>query len=114
MNPHYHMQTLEEPREDQSGGRGKAMDISPYQVHHVLRVYANRLKSQKQDTAKRLSASTAAQDEVKLSDEGKKKQLAAQVLSQVVGQLTTRRQEQEEVKATEDNPHSLPPDEGRR
>ena len=114
MNPHHHTQILEEPPDDQSRGRGRAMDISPYQVQHVLRVYANRLKSQKLETAKRLSASTAAQDEVKLSDEGKKKQLVAQVLSQVVGQLTTRRQEQEEVKAAEDSLYAVPPDEGRR
>jgi hypothetical protein len=90
------------------------MDISPYQVQHVLRVYANRLKSQELDTVKRLSASTAARDEVELSDDGKKKQLVAQVLSQVVGQLIIRRQEQEGVEAAEDSSHALPPDEGRR
>jgi hypothetical protein len=90
------------------------MDISPYQVQHVLRVYAKRLKSQGLDTMKRLSASTTARDEVEFSYDGKKKQLAAQVLSQVVGQLIIRRQEQEVVEAAEDNSHTIPPDEGRR
>jgi hypothetical protein len=90
------------------------MDISPYQIQHVLRVYVNRLKSQELDTSKRLSSSPAAQDEVKLLDEGKKKQLVAQVLSQVVGQLATRRREQEDVKAAEDGSHAVPPNEGRR
>lgn len=90
------------------------MDISPYQVQHVLRVYVNRLKSQELDTSKRLSSSPAAQDEIKLSGEGKKKQLVAQVLSQVVGQLATRRRGQEEFKATADGSHAASPDEERR
>ena len=114
MNLHHHMQTLEELPDDQSCEKGKAMDISPYQVQHVLRVYVHRLKSQELDTSKRLSSSPAAQDEIKLSGEGKKKQLVAQVLSQVVGQLATRRRGQEEFKATADGSHAVSPDEERR
>jgi hypothetical protein len=53
------------------------MDISPHQVQHVLRVYTNPLESQELDAVKRLSASTAARDDVELSDYGKKKQLVA-------------------------------------
>jgi hypothetical protein len=114
MNLHHYMQTLEEPPDDQSCEKGKAMDISSYQVQHVLRVYMNRLKSQELGTSKRLSSSPSAQDEVKLPGEGKKQQLVAQVLSQVIGRLATRRRRQEEVKAAEDGSDAVSPDEGRR
>jgi hypothetical protein len=114
MNLHHHMQALEESPDDQSCEKGKAMDVSPYQVQHVLKVYVNRLKSQELDTSKRLSSSPVAQDEVKLLGEGKKKQLVAQVLSQLVDRLATRRRGQEEVKAAEDGSYAVSPDEGRR
>ena len=86
------------------------MHISSYQVQHVLRVYTNQLKSQKLDAVKKMVASPLPQDEVTLSEEGKKKQLMGQVLSQVVGQLTTRAREQEHAEIAGD----LPPEEERR
>lgn len=91
------------------------MDISAYQVQHVLRVYTNQLKSQKLDAVKKLAFSTVPQDEVTLSAEGKKKQLFEEVLSQVVGQLTTRTRQHESARIAEDLPGDQSPDgEGRK
>ena len=90
------------------------MDSSMYQVQYVLKVYADRLKSQKLNTATSLIVPTVAQHEVELSSEGKKKQLVAQVLSRVVGLLTTQKLEQDEVKAAEDSLHAILPEERRR
>jgi len=90
------------------------MDISTYQVQHVLRVYTNQLKSQRLDALKRMAFSAPPQDEVTLSTEGKRKQLFEEVLSQVVGQLTTRTREQESAPITARLPRSVLPEGERR
>jgi hypothetical protein len=85
------------------------MDISTYQVQYVLRVYTNQLKSQRLDAVKKLAFSTLPQDEVTLSTEGKKKQLFEEVLSQAVGQFTTRTRQQERARLAENLPGDTSP-----
>jgi hypothetical protein len=90
------------------------MDIPTHRIHQRLRFYTDQLKFTETNTPKKTISSNTLQDEFMLSFDGKKKQLIDQVISEAIGQLTTRMWERQKHKIAEDISHDILPEDGRR
>jgi hypothetical protein len=65
------------------------MDISTYQIRHILRTYTEQLKPKQIDIAKSAIFPNSLQNELNLSSDGKKKQFIDQLISEAVVRLAT-------------------------
>jgi hypothetical protein len=65
------------------------MDISTYQIRHILRMYTEQLKPKQINITKRTIFQNSFQDEFNLSSDGNKKQFLDQLISEAVVRLTT-------------------------
>jgi hypothetical protein len=94
--------------------RGREMAIPTHRIHHLLRLYTDQLKFTETNTSKKTIFSNTFQDEFRLSFDGKKKQFIDHVISQAIGQLTTRAWEKKEDNIAENIPHDIFSEDGRR
>ena len=89
------------------------MEIPTYRIHHILKVYTDRLKRRQINTEKNIILSGTFYDALIWSFDGKKKQLIDQLVSESIDQLTTVRERQERKNA-EDVLHDILAEIGRR
>jgi hypothetical protein len=69
--------------------RTKTMVISNFHVHNILRAYSQQLSDRSRLSKLRSLGSTAQKDEVTLSSESRKRQVADRITNELIGQLTT-------------------------
>jgi hypothetical protein len=69
--------------------RTKTMVISNFHVHNILRAYSQQLSDRSRLSKLRSLGSTAQKDEVTLSSESRKRQVADRITNEIIGQLTT-------------------------
>ena len=89
------------------------MNIPMHLVHHILKVYTDRIKRKEINIDENIVSINALYDEFSLSFDGKKKQLIDQVISESIAQFTTI-QERKESKIDEGIPHDIFAEDGRR
>jgi hypothetical protein len=86
---------------------GIEMDIPAYRIHQILRVCTGFMKINRIHASEKTISPSDFHDEVKLSSDGKKKQLIDRLVSEAVVQLAMRVRSRVERKIVDDIPHDI-------
>ena len=87
--------------------------IHSYRIQYILKLSIDRFKHIVKDHEKKIVSSSASNDDISLSIDGRNKQLANQLIYESIAQFTTGR-EQEDSLLAEDISYELLVEDGRR